>query len=180
MASPPHITQEFVSLLTDHQEVMRSYIISLIPGSPDVRDVLQEVNIVLWEKMNDFESGSNFGAWACTVAYYKVLDYRKKQKRNGFLVFDDELCRSLAQEAESRQPSALEGKRRALEQCLAQLSEKNRKLLEARYDSSRGDMAQVSQASGRSRASLRVTLSRLRATLRNCITKRINLEGGVA
>jgi len=50
MANPPHITQEFVSLLTDHQEVMRSYIISLIPGSPDVRDVLQEVNIVLWEK----------------------------------------------------------------------------------------------------------------------------------
>jgi len=33
---------------------MRSYIISLLPGSPDVRDVLQEVNIVLWEKMNDF------------------------------------------------------------------------------------------------------------------------------
>lgn len=35
---------ELVSLLIDHQDVIRSYIISQIPGSPDVRDVLQKVN----------------------------------------------------------------------------------------------------------------------------------------
>lgn len=180
MSTPSHNTQEFVSLLTDHQEVVRSYIISLIPGSPDVRDVLQEVNIVLWEKMSNFEAGSNFGAWACTIAYYKVLDYRKKQKRGSFLIFNDELCQSLAEEAQSRQPAVLEGKRQALEQCLAQLSEKNRALLEARYHSRSGNMAQVSETSGRSRASLRVTLSRLRANLRSCISKRVNLEGGHA
>ena len=60
-----------------------------MPGCSEVRDIQQEVNILLWEKMDQFKLGTNFGAWACTVAYYKVLDYRKKQKKNGFLVFSD-------------------------------------------------------------------------------------------
>jgi RNA polymerase sigma-70 factor (ECF subfamily) len=89
--------QEFVALLIDHQEVIRSYIITQIPGSPDIRDVLQEVNIVLWEKMKDFEPGTNFGAWACTVARYKVLEHRRREaRRNGLLIFNDDLCRAIA------------------------------------------------------------------------------------
>ena len=78
------------------------YIISQLPGSPDVRDILQEVNIVLWEKMEKFEPGSNFGAWACTIAYYKILDHRKRMKREGFLMFDEELNRTLAEEFEQK------------------------------------------------------------------------------
>ncbi len=38
-------TSEFVGLLTSHQDALRSYIITQIPGSSDVPDILQEVNI---------------------------------------------------------------------------------------------------------------------------------------
>ena len=180
MASNPRVTQEFVSLLTDHQEVIRAYIITQIPGCSEVRDILQEVNILLWEKMNQFEPGTNFGAWACTVAYYKVLDYRKKQKKSGFLVFSEELANTLSSESESREPETLEAKRNALHFCLQKLSPKDRDLLNARYESPTGDMEQVSSDTGRSRASLRVSLSRLRSGLKNCINKRLGMEGGVA
>ena len=180
MAKNPRITQEFVSLLTDHQEVIRSYIITQIPGCSEVRDILQEVNILLWEKMNDFELGTNFGAWACTVAYYKVLDYRKKQKKNGFLVFGEELANTLSSESETREPETLEAKRNALHHCLQKLDDKDRSLLDARYNSPTGEMEQVSSKTGRSRASLRVSLSRLRAGLKNCINKRLGVEGGSA
>ena len=171
--------QTFVSLLTDHQEIIRSYIITQIPGSPDVRDVLQEANIVLWEKMDRFEPGTNFGAWACTIAHYKVLEYRKKKaKQDGFLIFNDELSESLAGECSGREPAVLEGKRIALDHCLAKLSDQNRALLAARYNSCRGDLERVSTETGRSRGSLRVTLSRLRETLRECIQRQLSLEGG--
>ena len=50
MATNPCVSQEFVSLLTDHQEVIRAYIITQIPGCSEVRDILQEVNMLLWEK----------------------------------------------------------------------------------------------------------------------------------
>ena len=156
---------------------MRSYIISQAPGSPDVRDILQETNILLWEKMDQFKIGSNFGAWACTIAYYKVLEYRKKQAKDGVLVFGDELLASFSEEIKQRPSDALENKRLALRHCLSKVSDKDKHLLDARYTSNRGELNRVSDETGRSLASLRVNLHRLRASLHNCITKRIAIEG---
>lgn len=113
------------------------------------------------------------------MAYYKILDYRKKRKKYGFLVFNEELASVLKTEYELSEPDILEAKRSALQHC-QKLSEKERALLQARYASPSGEMARVSDETGRSRASLRVTLSRLRAGLRDCISKRLPMEGGIA
>ncbi|MFT5633595.1 MAG: RNA polymerase sigma-70 factor (ECF subfamily) [Rubritalea sp.] len=40
--------QAFIKLLTEHQANLRAFIVSLMPGSPDVADVLQETNVILW------------------------------------------------------------------------------------------------------------------------------------
>ena len=172
--------QRFSSLLIDHQELLRSYIITQLPGSPDVRDVLQEVNIVLWEKQKSFRPGTNFGAWACTVARYKVLEHRRKEaRRSGFLVFNEELSGLLAAEIQEREPELLEEQRWALEQCLAKLSPSNRRMLQARYDSSGGALERLAADTGRSNESLRVTLCRIRSSVRRCIRGLLALEGGI-
>ena len=161
---------KFVTLLIDHQEVIRAYIITQIPGSPDVRDILQDVNVVLWEKRGTFKEGTNFGAWACTVARYKVLEHRRKEARHaGLFLFNDELSEFLGEKAQNCPPNFLEEHKQALEHCLPQLSEKNRQLLSARYSSNKGGLEKYSQETGRSNESLRVTLFRLRDTLRRCI-----------
>ena len=77
---------QFIQLLTSHQEVLRSYITSMLPNYQDVSDVLQDVNVKLWERQNTFEIGTNFGAWACTLARYSVLSHRSKLKRQGWLL----------------------------------------------------------------------------------------------
>jgi RNA polymerase sigma-70 factor, ECF subfamily len=171
--------QRFSSLLIDHQEVIRSYIITQIPGSPDVRDVLQEVNMVLWEKRKSFRPGTNFGAWACTVARYKVLEHRRREaRRGGVFVFNEELSHLLAEDAQQRSPDVLEEKRWALEQCLGKLSPSNLRLLRARYDSPVGALARLSAETGRTNESVRVTLSRIRSSVRRCIRGLLALEGG--
>lgn len=180
MAMDPRKQQEFVSLLTDHQEVMRAYIIAQLPGSPDVRDILQEVNIVLWEKAGDFELGTNFGAWACTVAYYKILEHRKKLRKEHVPAFSEELGELLSDEAMVRDPGDLDEKRSALILCLKKLSSKNRELLRTRYESPKGGMDRLAEETGRTRESLRVTLSRLRSVLRRCIAGMIDAKGGTA
>ena len=82
--------------------MIRAYIITQIPGSPDVRDILQEVNVVLWEKRGTFKEGTNFGAWACTVARYKVLEHRRKEARHaGLFLFNDELSEFLGEKAQN-------------------------------------------------------------------------------
>ncbi|MFC7337127.1 sigma-70 family RNA polymerase sigma factor [Haloferula chungangensis] len=169
---------QFVSLLIDHQEIIRSFIITQIPGSPDVRDILQEVNIVLWEKRSSFKEGTNFGAWACTVARYKVLEHRRKEaRRSGVLIFNNDLSEILAEKTQNRHPDYLEDQRLALEHCMSQLSKTNRRLLEVRYAAKRGGLDQLAKDTGRTNDSLRVTLFRLRILLRRCIASFLEAEG---
>ncbi|WP_159434965.1 MULTISPECIES: sigma-70 family RNA polymerase sigma factor [Rubritalea] len=176
----PHAMQEFVTLLTNHQEVIRSYILSQAPNCPDVRDLQQEVNILLWKRMEDFELGTNFGAWACTIAYYKILDYRKHLKKDGFLVFNNELSDLLATESSKRQPAQLDARRAALTHCINNLPAHSRELIETHYRGEEQDIESIAQETGRPVASLRVSLCRIRARLKDCITKRLILEGGAS
>ena len=80
MPAPPNdnASAEFVSLLTGHQRKLYSFILSLLRNPSDADDVLQETNLVLWQKCNEFEPGTNFGAWAFRVAQFQVMAHRKK------------------------------------------------------------------------------------------------------
>ena len=69
---------EFVGQITRHQTALRAYIISLMPGMDGVSDVLQETNLVLWEKRGKYQPGTNFQAWACAIARYEVKTHRRK------------------------------------------------------------------------------------------------------
>lgn len=156
------------------------FIASLLPGSPDVRDLVQEVNIVLWNKQADFQPGTNFAAWACTVARNKVRDYRKKKARGGWLVFSDELAAMFEEEAVPASADSTDVRRSALAVCLAKLKGGDREMLEQRYQSRHDEMDSFAAKFGRSRASLRVSLCRLRAGLRKCVSIQLTKEGGHA
>ena len=58
MAETPHPSPAsdpaFISELTGHQEVIHAFLISLLPGVPDVDDILQRTNLVLWGKRAQF------------------------------------------------------------------------------------------------------------------------------
>jgi RNA polymerase sigma-70 factor (ECF subfamily) len=56
----PEEEESYVKLLTDHQPVIRAFILSLLPGAPGIDDVIQETKAVLWRKRADFELGTNF------------------------------------------------------------------------------------------------------------------------
>ena len=63
--------QEFVSQLTASQGRIRAFVVSLMPGSSDVGDVVQETNLTLWKSQARYRPGSNFLAWAYTIAPVK-------------------------------------------------------------------------------------------------------------
>ena len=42
----------------------------------DAEDVLQEANLVLWRKFDQYQEGTNFFAWACQIIRYEVLKYQ--------------------------------------------------------------------------------------------------------
>lgn len=158
--------QEYVSLITQHQWDLRRFILSLMPGSPDVDDVLQETNIVLWEKRKRFTPGSNFLAWSTTIARFQVMRFRGMARRFQTMPFSDEFVRDLADVmvAEESERHLMT----ALEDCLGKLGERQRTLLEIRYTPGRS-VKDYAAERGTTAEVLRVTLHRIRQALRRCV-----------
>ncbi len=156
----------YVGLLTEHQWALRGYILSLMPGSSDVDDVLQETNIVLWEKRARFKPGTNFMAWASRVAFYEVMHHRDRSRKDRNLPFSDETVHLLAETLaprDSKQPLLT-----ALELCLGKLGEKHRELVMVRYTPGKS-LIEHAESIGTTSESLRVTLHRIRQNLKRCI-----------
>jgi RNA polymerase sigma-70 factor (ECF subfamily) len=166
---PLDVTQqaEFVGQITRHQAMLRAYIISLMPGMDGVDDVLQETNLVLFEKFAAFQPGTNFRAWACAIARLEVKTHRRKLRRQGCLMLEEDLAEQLAEHT-ANQSNDLDERLRALNQCLGRLEENERELIEHRYFS-KLTLEGFADRCGRPVESLRVSLFRIRAALRRCI-----------
>jgi len=97
----PEPSFEFVQLLTSHQSRLYAYVLSLLGDRTQADDVLQETNSVLWRKANEFELGTNFGAWMLKVAYFQVMAHRRRLTRDR-LVFDDDFLQDIAEDAKQQ------------------------------------------------------------------------------
>lgn len=152
------------------QPSLYAYILSLT-GDPDwADDVLQETNLALLRKKADFELGTDFLAWATTVAYYQVLTSRKQRQRSK-LIFDEQLIGTLAAEAVPvlQQQDA---RRAALRRCLAELPQRQSNLLQRRY--AKDSVMQIAADLRRSVGSISQTLYRIRAALKECVQKKLS------
>ena len=161
----------FVSQLTEHQLALRLYVRSLLPGDSGAGDVVQQANAKIWEKRADFEMGTNFKAWAFSIARYEVLNYRKQQARDSRLVFGSELEQVIAAELAGEELN-IEKRLETLRECLSKLRPQERQLLMHRY-SNRGTLADFAAVIGRSLGGLKVTLYRLRSALLLCMERRL-------
>ena len=174
METPDQDT-EIVTLLTEHQSGLRLYIASLLPGESSVPDVTQQANATIWKKRDEFELGTNFKAWAFSIARYEVLNFRKKQARDARrLMFSDELEEIIAAEME-HQVEDFGLRQGALQQCLGKLKPKDRELIRHRYFDGT-PLKEYAAAIGRSPGGLKVTLHRLRNALRICIERQLPVE----
>lgn len=160
-----------VSLLTQHQSALHLYVESLMPGDSHVEDVAQETNSIIWEKRADFEIGTNFKAWAFSIARFQVRKYRFKQAKDARLVFCDELEETIAEEF-SDQLNDLTEHHLALKACLHKLKPADQELVYQRYFK-RTPLKEYAVKAGRSLGGLKVTLHRIRNRLLQCIERRM-------
>jgi RNA polymerase sigma-70 factor (ECF subfamily) len=167
-------SEEFVRALIAHQNALYAYLLTLVPSREVAMDLLQDTCVKLWSKANDFVPGSNFLAWACRIAYFTVLAYRRDRARERTF-FDNSVLEQLA---EVSQEQAEKSPRRAvaLDECLNTLSPQQRKLILERYGPD-GSVARLAADSGRSARGLAVTLHRIRQALLDCVENKLRSEG---
>jgi RNA polymerase sigma-70 factor, ECF subfamily len=161
--------QTYVQLLTEHQCNLRAFIVSLMPGSPDVKDVLQETNAVLWQKRHRFKPGTNFLAWALTIARIEVRRQHDRNRRLGRLVFSNDVL-DVLYEANKEPDHDYGVLLNALETCMGKLSDPQRDIIRERYTPG-CSLEQMAERTGRSAGSLRIALLRIRDSLKNCVNR---------
>jgi RNA polymerase sigma-70 factor (ECF subfamily) len=102
-----------VQEIARHQLRLRGLLRCLLARPSDVDDLLQEVNLVLWEKADEFQPETDFWAWASQIARFKALNQARKLGRER-LVFDLEILERVADVARERLQT-LDRRRVALE-----------------------------------------------------------------
>lgn len=166
--------QQYSRLLVANQRRIYGFILSLVHDRTAAADILQDVSVLLWEKFDRFEPGTDFGSWGMSIARLTVLNWRRRQKKVP-LPLEDELLVILADEA-IKVSCEYEDRRVALGHCVQTLSEENRDLLVARYEMDR-PVSGIAQRLGRSRVAVYKRLTRIRGLLLDCINDRLRAEG---
>ncbi len=167
--------QQFADLVGRHQIQLMGYIYAMVHNLEDAEDVYQQTSIVLWRKFDDYTPGSDFLAWAATIARYEVLNFvRTKKTRDRY--FSDGLISEIA--ADQNEDAAAEGdeRRAALVGCVEKLPESDRRLIEQCYAGSQS-VRQVAEDLDRPVKSVYASLSRIRRVLSACITRVLSLGG---
>jgi len=158
--------KQLMLLLTQHQRRIFSYLYTLVPDRHDAEDLLQETNLVICEKFAEFEPGTDFVAWACQIAWWRVRAARQKYARSK-VVFDDTVLEAVAHTAlEMRYET--DQRHEALEQCLKKLHPRDRELVLSRYEPG-CDVKAAAQRSGRSVLAAYKALGRIRKLLLDCV-----------
>ena len=133
-------------LITRHQRQVFSYIYALVPNRADAEDLLQETSLVICEKFHEFKEGTDFVAWACQIAFWRVRYSRQKFVRSK-VVFNQEIVDVVAQTA-GEMCGELDDRHVALGRCLQKLHPRDRELLLARYEPG-GTVGEAARRSGR-------------------------------
>ncbi|QDT66675.1 sigma-70 family RNA polymerase sigma factor [Calycomorphotria hydatis] len=166
--------EQFVTLLTENQSRLFGYIYSLLGDRNRTADVLQETNLVLWRKVEEFQIDKPFCPWAFSVARYQVLAHLRDRKRDRMLL-NEELVDLVSPHVE-KQATQVDAMREALQPCLQQLTEANRELIEHRYFQLR-KLSDIANLVDRTVGAVKLALLRVRRQLADCVEKRMTAEG---
>lgn len=161
--------------LTACQNRVYSYILSLVADRDYAEDLLQQTNLVLWRKADQFEPGTSFASWAFRIAYFEVLAHREKFGRDRH-VFTEEMLDVISEEAKGIDLGT-DARLRALAACIQKLPPRHADIVRLRYADGRS-VKEIAARLERSVSSIKSVAHRIRKSLLECIQERV--AGGAA
>lgn len=168
--------KRLMALMTRHQRRIFSYIYTLVPRRPDADDILQETSLVICEKFDEFEEGTDFVAWACQIAYWRVR-YARQRFARAKVFYNQDVLDAVAKTA-GEMTVELDARHEALQNCLQKLAPRDREFLLTRYEPGCG-VSEAARRSGRTITAAYKALTRIRKVLVDCVTQQLE-SGGAA
>lgn len=163
----PDFHEPFVRALTKYERIVRAYIRgSGISRPEDVDEIMQEVSLVAWEKFEQLRNIDEFPKWACVIARYQILLFRRKHSRDR-LVLNENVFDLLLEES-LEESSLNEARLNTLQQCLNKLPDASRRLVLMAYESG-STIDSLASRTGKKANALYQQLWRLRRALEQCV-----------
>jgi RNA polymerase sigma-70 factor, ECF subfamily len=167
--------EEFLKLFTKHELRLRAFAMSMVANFADAEDVVQQANLLMWKRFDQFQLGTEFMSWAGRIVYLVALQHRQKQMQNK-LQFGEAFFGAMATVAAREEVAERLGvHEKALGECMTRLKPEQQQLLKARYTDG-NSIEQLSQTFHRSVEAIYKVLSRTRRMLHNCICLKIRTE----
>ena len=168
-------SQQAIRYWTLAQPVISAYVASVVRDFRDRDDVLQAIAVAVLESFPTYDPSRPFIAWATGIARHQIGTYLRQRRRNR-LIFDEETVAILAvafEQAESTQTRSLD----YLQDCLGKLEGRARKMCQLRYENDLKPAA-IGSLLGMAPNTVAKSLQRIRDQLRQCIERRVAIDGG--
>lgn len=162
--SPQEHLTAVQQLFIEHQPGIRAYILSIVRDFTLAQDVLQETFLKITRKAAHFQLGTNFMAWACTIARFESLTSLRRASKLGLE------STTLDMLAASQESETLEIRTDWLAACLKKLTPTVQRLLHLRYQDALKP-AEIARLVKWTPNSVCVATSRARTELRKCIER---------
>lgn len=167
--------EEVQRLFLRHSGLLRGFILGLLPDRDRAEDVFQETFLTLTRKAGDFIPGTNFLAWARSVARLKVLE-ACRAGRSGPMLLEPEAMEAVCLAAEEIEDD-WEERKIALAACMERLAPRAREILQLRYADEPLAPPLIAKRVRWTVNAVNVALSRARKFLQECTSRRMSLEG---
>lgn len=159
---------EFTGHLASCQTQLLAYVFALVHNMADAEDICQRSSIILWQKFDQYEVGTEFRLWALKITQYEAFNFIRKRRRER-IYFSDETLQAIAKSEDSEMAvQAHESKWKALKHCIDRLPV-NQKEIVCLYYGGAKTTTQLASDFGRSNTAIRSALCRARKLLRNCV-----------
>jgi RNA polymerase sigma-70 factor, ECF subfamily len=165
--------ERFSLLFEQHGRAIYSHIRALVPNASDADEVFQEASITLWQKFDQYRPDTDFRAWACRIAYYKVLKLRDRQVRSPRLFSPQFL--DLVSEEMIVMSDMLDARTEALLLCRDKLDARDRDLLD-RFHRHGATAKEVAHWLGRNVHYVYRAIRRIHETLFECINRVVSKD----
>ena len=163
------VSFEFSQNLVGIQRNLYAFILSLLSNRSDAEDVLQETNLILCKKSQEYNPDGNFRSWAFNIARYQVLAHLTKKRRSK-VCFSNELTEALASEDFDIQRHQLT--QRALQICYDLLPDHMREIAKMRFKED-APLKEICKILNRPIGAISGTLFRIRQNLIKCVQLKI-------
>jgi RNA polymerase sigma-70 factor (ECF subfamily) len=162
-----------------HHDALTVYAYGLVRDWSLAQDAVQEAYLVLVNKWEEYQPGGDLFAWVRQMVRFEALNSLRSRGKE-LCIEQEELLtivdRELVAHLDERSANHMREEREALKECMSGLGKKSLGILLGFYRNA-VSCEKLAESNHTSANAVRLSLSRLRKQLRECLSYRLSLRG---